>query len=228
MWSLQYQAAGPICACAGPLSPLPGATGAALAPPFTHAVLFRYGQEPLMRAFLANERVREMLERGAAGAAAAAATLCFTSGVPNELEAIFRRGSEWDEGVEAVLALSLNAGVPAEDAAEFLSLTQQLASSSAFGAVQAASGRASDLLRHFDSGDGDGDGNGGACPDFVLLVRFEGKEQLAAFVACPPVAAVLEGDERAPLAAVWAAALEVAPAANSRSSPPQSGPPQLP
>ncbi len=207
--------------------PLPGAAGAALAPPFTHAVLFRYGQDSIMRAFLGNERIQEMLERGAASAATDVSTLCFTSAVPNELEAIFRRGSEWDEGVEAVIALKLQPGCPAEDAAEFLSLTQQLAGSSAFGAVQAVSGRASDLLQHLKSEENEENSAAATCPDFVLLVRFEGKQQLESFVECPPVAAVLEGDERSPLAATWAAAIEIAPAANSNSSP-QRGAPRMP
>ena len=63
-------------------------------------------------------------------------------------------------------------------------------------------------------------------PDFVCLVRFHTKEQLEAFVLCPPVAASLEGDERAPFKAAWAASLVIAPAENTNSSP-QQGTPKL-
>ena len=153
-------------------------------------------------------------------------TICFQTSVPNELEAIFRRGGEWDEGFEFVGALSLQPGSNESDALEFLDLTQQLATSSAFGAVQAAAGPCKQVLRH-----------GGVLddsqkivleqPDFMVLVRFQAKEQLDAFVQCPPVAAVLEGDERSPLKAVWAGVLVVAPAENSQSSP-QTGAPRFP
>ena len=36
---------------------------------------------------------------------AGVATLAFSGAVPNELEAVFRRGEEWEAGVEHVLAL---------------------------------------------------------------------------------------------------------------------------
>ena len=37
-------------------------------------------------------------------------TLNFRGCVPNELEAIFRRGPEWGEGLELVLAAALQVG----------------------------------------------------------------------------------------------------------------------
>ena len=42
-------------------------------------------------------------------APAGISTINFQGRVPNELEAIFRRGSEWEAGVELVVALALQA-----------------------------------------------------------------------------------------------------------------------
>lgn len=198
---------------------MPLASSPASAPPFTHAVLFRYGQEKLLQTFLDNPRIAAILETTAGTAAEGVATLCFTTAVPNELEAIFRRGSEWDEGFELVAALDLQPGSDEADASEFLDLTQQLATSSAFGAVQAAAGRFNSVRKHLGE-----ESNETLNPDFMIHVRFETKEQLEAFVQCPPVAAILEGDERAPLKAAWAMALAVAPAENSNSSPQKGSP----
>jgi hypothetical protein len=60
IWSLQYAAAGPICASAGPLP----AALARMPPPSaacSHAVLFRYGTEAALQRFQAQPRVRLML-----------------------------------------------------------------------------------------------------------------------------------------------------------------------
>lgn len=87
------------------------------------------------------------------------------------------------------------------DASEFLVLTQQLAVSSAFGAVQCSYGPCLSVQRG-------GGAVGGAQagqeepqaaqqlpdqqPDMMLLVRFQDESQLQAFLDCPPVAALLE------------------------------------
>ena len=55
--------------------------------------------------------------------------------------------------------------------------------------------------------------------DYVLTARFGSRAQLDAFAACPAVAALLEGDARAPLRAAWAAAMEVAPARDATAAP---------
>ena len=140
----------------------------------------------------------------------------FQTSVPNELEAIFRRGSGWDDGVELVLALAVQPGASSEDVREFLDLTQQLATSSAFGAVQAAAGPGVGTRSHGGTGDA---ADALPLPEFVMLVRFESKEQADEFARCPPMAAVLQGDARSPLRALWAAGLEIVPAENSNSSP---------
>ena len=155
-----------------------------------------------------------MLSTSASKIADTVATFSFSSLIPNELEAIFRRGSEWDEGFEMISALKLQPGSKEEDAMEFLDLTQQLATSSVYGAVQAGAGKCSSVVTHTQSSTSSLE-----TPDYILMVRFQTKEQLAAFVQCPAVAAVLEGDERSPLKAVWAGSLNITPSDNSSTKP---------
>lgn len=98
---------------------------------------------------------------------------------------------------------------------EFLSLTQQLALSSAFGAVQFSYGPADSAQQ---SGDGQAAQAGQeeqAQPDLLLLARFQQAQQLQTFLACPPVAALLEGDGRIPLRALWRCVLETRPSDSS-------------
>ncbi len=90
-------------------------------------------------------------------------------------------------------------------------MLQQLAESSAFGAVQAAQGPCS-ALQQIDGEPGEAGmdpsssssssagsaGGRGASPaagfavDYVLMARFQMQEQLQEFLACPPVAALLQ------------------------------------
>jgi hypothetical protein len=176
-----------------------------------------------MESFMANPRIKDMLDTTATKTATTVATYSFSSLIPNELEAIFRRGSEWEEGYEMITALNLQPGSNEPDALEFLDLTQQLATSSAFGAVQAGAGKCSSLVVH--SAEMNEKNSDKSCiesattPDYIMLVRFQTKQQLAAFIQCPAVAAVLEGDERSPLKALWAGALEITPSDNSQTKP---------
>lgn len=162
-------------------------------------------------------------------------TLTFQTSVPNELEAIFRRGSEWDEGEELIVALQRHSSASIDDVEEFLDLTQQLATSSVYGAVQAASGpcltgsTAATTATTSSSGGGDRVESGATSneeqqqgiemPQYVMIVRFQNGLQLSEFVSCPAVHAMLDGDERSPLKAIWAGILMISPAQNSKSSP---------
>jgi hypothetical protein len=202
IWSLQYMAAGPLCASAGPLAQFQASSAAAGGPQqaqqaqqaeqpvFTHAVLFRYANEASLERFEQQPRVQLMLggtgapagtgercsrsSRRCVGVATALCccrccrhpcwlcrcfaclrvygravplvpiqppsnrtasqghpydpgvlpvtacaplychagitTLNFRGCVPNELEAIFRRGPEWGEGLELILAAALQVG----------------------------------------------------------------------------------------------------------------------
>jgi len=139
------------------------------------------------------------------------ATVCFQNAVPNELETIFRRGQEWEAGLELILALARQPGSSEADADEFLHLTQQLAVSSAFGAVEANFGECMEVLHHAGE-------NSIEKPDIMMLIRFQTTDQLSQFVRCPPIAAVLEGDKRAPLKTLWTVSLRISPSEYSSSS----------
>jgi hypothetical protein len=165
---------------------------------------------------MANPRIQEMLCTNATTVASTVATVSFSSLIPSELEAIFRRGSEWDEGYEMAVALKLQPGSNEEDAVEFLDLTQQLATSSAFGAVQSGAGKCSSVVEH---GSESSESSNSTIPDYMMLVRFQTKEQLTAFIQCPAVAAVLEGDERSPIKALWAGSLVITPSDNIKTKP---------
>ena len=126
--------------------------------------------------------------------------------MPNDLESIFRRGSDWESGVELVLALAHRqqqeqqqgegtASEGGDDSGEaFLALTQQLALSSAFGAVQCSYGRCLSMQqRHGGAAEQQGaQQQQQQQPDIVMLVRFLESEALQRFLDCPPVAALLE------------------------------------
>jgi hypothetical protein len=91
------------------------------------------------------------------------------------------------------LLLLLQGGSTQEDAEEFLCLTQQLAVSSAYGAVQCSYGACLSMQQHSGSGGGSGASQQPPQqPDVVLLARFEEAPQLQRFLECPPVAALLE------------------------------------
>ena len=228
VWSLQYVVAGPICGSAGPLSSPPTSTSTSM--PYTHGVLFRFGQESPMNAFFAHPRTRDMLASILSAGATSATTITFSSSVPSELEAIFRRGNEWDEGAELIAGLDLQPGSNDDDATEFLSLTQQLATSSAFGAVQASYGPGISVIHHNRVDNDTSTSTTTTTPTtssapptttstaIVLLCRFQSKDQLQQFLECPPVAAMFEGDERSPLKVGWSVVIEIAPPENSNTS----------
>lgn len=87
-------------------------------------------------------------------------------------------------------------GSSTADGNEFLSLTQQLALSSAFGAVQCSFGPCTSVQHTGADAAAAGDvqlpPEQQQQPDMVMLVRFQEGEQLQAFLDCPPVAALLQ------------------------------------
>lgn len=115
----------------------------------------------------------------------------------------------------------LQEGGSQEDAEDVLSMLQQLAESSAFGAVQATQGPCTSSVQHLPSGgssSGGGGAEGAADPSgtaataaaaaagsadgaggpgqlqvaYVFSARFQEQQQLEAFLNCPPVAALLQ------------------------------------
>lgn len=76
--------------------------------------------------------------------------------------------------------------------------------------AQASYGRLNEIETQPPEGQAPSDREPGK-PDFMLLVRFLSPEPLAEFVTCPPVVAMLEGDDLSPVKALWAGTLVIEP-----------------
>ena len=148
----------------------------------------------------------------------AEAALLFAATAPDGLEPLFRRGPEWEAGVEAVLVLAQVPGAADADADAYVAQLAALAESSLAGALQATHGRLVNPsgARTF--------GAEGEAADLeaerwthALMARFEAADQLAAFLARPPVAALAEGGggEEAPVTGALVTQWAVAPAAGA-------------
>lgn len=211
-WSLQYMVRGPVCGSAGSIEtsllPSPAAQDRErLLAAFNNAVLFRYANRETLEGFLSHAKTKLMLDEMSSDAQKSThgiASLIFSVEVPNELEAIFRRGDEWENGVELFMGLGAETTAD-EDVLEFFSLVNQLATSSAYGALQSGIGRMDALTFHSLHDETD---NKAAVVDllqcqFVYSVRFADQSQLEALLQSPPMQAILNGDDRSPVKLHW-------------------------
>lgn len=225
LWTAQYLAPGALCAFAGDAISLP-AGRALVAPLATHALALRFGGPAAAAGFVAHPA----FDAPAAAAAAAGllarppTVLAFETRAPDDLEPLFRRGPEWEAGLDLCLVFSPTpAASPAEPicaADAFISDLAALAESSLAGALQACSGR---LVSPPSSG------LPGAA-SHALVARFERPDQAGAFLALPPVVAAASGVEGAaaagsPLLLVAVEAWSIAPAvAGNQQAPPVGAP----
>ena len=217
LWSLQYMVRGPICGSAGPiLSTLLPESVAELKsntiPLVSHCLHFRYGSEQNLQSFISHMKTKLMLKEKSEELTDIGIVTCtYSCQIPNELEAIFRRGSEWDEGFEVFLGVSRSQGTREEDVHEFLELYRQLACSSAFGAVQCAYGPVVQVMHHGSKQTEQADIIQHIACDIILLARFGTKEQMESFLQSPPSQAVLQRDQRSPVHAEWGIVMEISP-----------------
>ncbi|RMZ52274.1 hypothetical protein APUTEX25_001664 [Auxenochlorella protothecoides] len=244
LWSLQYMLPGPITACAGSWTPAggPGSTPGAPAlrgAPFQHGVMSRFADPQRRASYLSHPRFASVLEGGggAPGLAATAPTLCawtltFDTRVPRDLETLFRRGEEWEAGVELVLGFALPQGAggghgAAVAATDLLSGVADLAESSVYGAVQSVQSvgpvrhRAHDpeQLRSGPAGGGAGElAPAAILPDVVFITRFPEEEQLEGFLCSEAMQALMGQSPDLPLRALWAGVLHVGQSQTSRSN----------
>lgn len=224
-WSLQYMVRGPVCGSAGSIetSLLPtsvtssvneeDAKRQALLASFNNAVLFRYANQETLNGFMSHAKTKLMLDEMSTDASKSTrgiASLTFSVEVPNDLESIFRRGDSWEEGVELFMGLR-GTGAAEEDIAEFMALINQLATSSVYGALQSGVGRVAN-----DAGERgvtfhslhDESGARGEVEDllgceWVYAVRFEDDKGLEGLLQSPPMQAILNWDDRAPVGLCW-------------------------
>lgn len=208
-WSLQYMVRGPVCGSAGSIETSLAAQDGRerLLAAFNHALLFRYSDRGTLDGFLSHAKTKLMLDEMSSDESKSThgiASVTFSVDVPNELESIFRRGDEWENGVELFMGLDAD-GAAEEDVLEFFSLINQLAMSSAFGALQSGAGRVDALTFHSLHDETD---KKAAVVDllrcqFVYAVRFADQAQLEALLQSPPMQAVLNDDDRSPVRLHW-------------------------
>ena len=247
-WSLQYMVRGPVWGSAGSIetSLLPtsvtssvneeDAKRQALLASFNNAVLFRYANMETLDGFMSHAKTKLMLDEMSSDASKSTrgiASLTFSVDVPNDLESIFRRGDVWEDGVELFMGLRRTGGEDADDAddadadaVEFMALVNQLATSSAYGALQSGVGRVA-------SGDGSTQGvtfhslhdETGAREEvesllgceMIYAVRFEDDKGLEGLLQSPPMQAILNWDDRAPVGLCWGVVQRiVSPEANEK------------
>ena len=217
-------AGGTAAAAPPPCSPSPRDP---LAPEtdFTHALHMRFPNTAAASAFMAHsafsaaaERARQASgkEEGEGGGPSRPPLLAVFSGRvdPPSLETLFRRGPEWESGIEHALLLSSQGcgrgggngdgggggdgdadadgdggeGEQQEAAADlFVSQLRELAESSLVGAVQSTSGRV--VAQAAPSSPRSPSPQ--RCATHAILTRFAGPEQLRAFLELPPVKALL-------------------------------------
>jgi len=218
-WSLQYMVRGPICASAGPVvtSIVPNIDGGSGIPmeKMNHCIQFRYSNRETMEKFLDDFKAKNMMRDISEKMTDVGFVTCtFSTKVRNELESIFRRGAEWDEGFELFLGMKKAENcVKDSDVDEFLSLTQELASSSAFGAVQCVSGPVIDIKPHEEKAQSIAKSLD--C-DLILMARFGSDQQVEGFLQSPALQAVLQRDERSPVHAHWGFVMEISPSKSSQ------------
>jgi len=218
LWSAQYLAPGTLCAFAGETAAAAsqgggggeasGGTAKALDPlaapatDFTHALHMRFPTAAAASAFMAHgafsaaaERARQASEKAGEGGPSRPPLVAVFEGrvEPPSLETLFRRGPEWESGIEHALLLSSHGSGEEGDeegreaAADlFVSQLRELAESSLVGAVQSTSGRV--VSQAPSSSQSSSPQN---CATHAILTRFAGPEQLRAFLGLPPVEALL-------------------------------------
>lgn len=201
-WSLQYMVRGPVCGSAGSvlMAMVPKRKEDGIVKEFNNCILFRYASESAMDQFMAHGKTKYMLDEvSREKTTRGVVSLTFSVKVPNELEAIFRRGDEWEQGYELFMGLHAQ---QQDDADEFLDLLCQLALSSAHGAVQAAHGPVTGMLNH-TLHDDQQHMDVFEC-ERICTIRFaDDKAMLESFLQSPPMQAVITGDERSPVTLSW-------------------------
>lgn len=224
LWSLQYLVpAGILCASAGPVVSCtayeqqqpqqPVTTSSSLAAAgqaeqrskgrwqcgFTHAVHFRLGSRLNLEHLMAHPLMSS--SRDAVDALCTDhAQLVFEGMVTKRLEALFRRGEEFESGVEHVLLLqpSSNGGLGAD---AFLAQLAELAESSVAGGIQASHGAVISCVH--------------AAATHVLMTRFAAPQQVQQLLGTPACAAVVAADPRVPVVAVSSLSINIQPTEES-------------
>jgi hypothetical protein len=235
LWSMQYMVpAGIMCASAGPVvscTAYPASAGQGQPPAtpaapqqqqqlqpecqwqcgFTHAVQFRLASRLHLEHLMAHHLMASSRDH-VADLCTDHAQLVFEGMVTKRLEALFRRGEEFQSGVEHVLLLQpgANGGVGADT---FLAQLAELAESSVAGGIQASHGAVISCVH--------------AAATHVLMTRFAAAQQVQQLLGTPACAAVVAADPRVPVVAVSSLTISIQPTEESTQVAGGSGGPGL-
>eukprot|EP00884_Botryococcus_braunii_P014845 jgi/Botrbrau1/23361/Bobra.0051s0014.1 len=152
--------------------------------------------------------------------------LVIESGVTPELESIFRRGPDWELGLEHITLLQAQGDFDEEEVNLFLGQLSVLAGSSLAGALQTTFGRlASNFTRSIEYSD-EGkvvDDQAAVEGTHMIISRFERLQQLRAFLELPPCEALITDDGgTVPVKANQSFQMKIAPAESTNKSQPLS------
>lgn len=202
LWGLQIRLPGCMCAFGGPVLQ----DGAFLhGTGVTHMLHMRFTSRERADAFRQHPVVREAFRTEVQPVAGELVEVLFQADIERDMDAMFRKGGEWEAGAEMLLLL--RAAQPragsAGGAAAFAQRLAALARESRSEALQASVGP---VLQHDLQSQADGSAQ------LALMARFPTQQQLRWFVESPPYQALLAGDSRLPASAVLAATCELLPA----------------
>jgi hypothetical protein len=162
--------------------------------------------------FISTGAKREVYAAVLPPVAAAALELLLHGSVAKDMDAIFRRSEEWQQGAEHVHVLAPRAASLANEAAEYASLLGQVAESAAAGALQNVAGAArAASCAEVHSGGGGALAGALTAANQALMSRFRSAPEAAAFQALPPCAAIASADARCPLETVIELVFDVEP-----------------
>jgi hypothetical protein len=207
VWSLQYMARNIVCASAGAITSITSSPSnqapSAAALNFTHVVHFRLMSRGAFEEFMAHPMTAKVMSETIAPLCKQTAQVVFEGLVTKQLEALFRRGEEFESGLEHVIMMVPGQANPA-DAQAFLGQLATLAESSVAGGIQASYGAAL-CCPHLDG-----------CTH-VFMTRFAAKQQIQQFLMTPPCQAVLSHDSRLPVWACMSFTFDVSPTQDSQT-----------
>lgn len=167
---------------------------------FTHAVHFRLASRLQLEHLMAHPLMGSGRDQVDA-VCNDHAQLVFEGMVTKRLEALFRRGEEFESGVEHVLLLQpgANGGLGAD---AFLSQLAELAESSVAGGIQTSHGAVISCVH--------------AAATHVLMTRFAALQQVQQLLNTPACAAVVAADPRVPVVAVSCLSISIQPTEESK------------
>eukprot|EP00877_Chromochloris_zofingiensis_P003522 jgi/Chrzof1/13170/Cz07g22180.t1 len=197
-----------LCAAAGPLS-YRGFSGvpqeqspSSDAPSFTHAVHFRLPANVSPDHILQHPLHKQAFQGAVQQLCLSSAQLVFQGCVANQLEALFRRGEEYEVGIEHIMLMHTDASRESESDM-FLSRLATLAESSVAGGLQSSYGKAI-----FSSS---------ISPTHVFMTRFATEQQVGLFLQTPACLAALQQDKRLPVQVAMSLCLNIAPTEQSNN-----------